>query len=368
VSKQILFISDKEYINAKINGGVQLCTSEYLTYLKDAGFNVTQFLVEPNLNLKNRLKIKMDIEVYERYPIESYLKELIHQIDVMQIKLVLFNQVNLAAWAAKLKSHLPADVKFVALSHGNESGDFLHKTAKENRHGIIQTWRLGKMLVKESRMFSQLLDGIVVLSENEVYINQWLGAHKQLYLPRMLSPQFLEWQPIDNRIGFVGTLDHLPNRQGIKYLADELKQAGLNYKLRLVGAPSAIGHEIASQYSFVEYVGPLSDQELITEVKTWSVFLNPVFWYARGASTKLAQSINWGIPCITTPAGKRGYELYSEDIVSADSTPQSFVHKLIGTLDDQSYLKKIKKATEDNASHFDAPYWVNRLRVFLNTL
>lgn len=365
---QALFISDKKYFDAGLTGGVQRCTQEYLMYLKHAGLNVTPFLIEPSLTIKNRIKIKLGIEVYERYDIKGYLEPLINQINTLKIKLVLFNQVNLAGWAAKLRPHLSADIKFVALSHGNESGDFLHESASANQSGIINTWRLGKLLVTESQVFSQHLNGIIVLSKNDLYVNQWLGADKQFYLPRLLSPQFISRQPVDKRMGFVGTLDHLPNRRGLEYLLNELKRRRLNYKIRLVGAPAGIGHEIAAQYAFVEYVGALSEPDLIAEMQTWSVFLNPVFWYSRGASTKLAFAINYGVPVITTPAGKRGYELYSDYIISADNTPKTFVDKILNVLESKADLEQLERATKDNANNFDLAFWADKLRAFLNNL
>ncbi|MFD0795036.1 glycosyltransferase family 4 protein [Mucilaginibacter litoreus] len=368
MTDRLLFISDKKFLNSETSGGVQLCTREYLTYLTRAGFEITRFPVEPDKSFITRLKIKAGLEVYERYRLDTYLHELVNKIKSTGIKLVLFNQINLTGWIANLKPLLPADVKFVALSHGNESGDFLHEVAKAGHQSFLSTLRLGKILVKESQIYSQLLDGVIVLSENEVYINQWLGANSILYLPRLLYPAFLDWQPQPNRIGFVGTLDHLPNVQGLIGLFDALKSTSINIKLRLVGGPVSAGNNFALKYPFVEYIGQLTDDQLIQEVTTWSIFLNPVFWYARGASTKLAQAINWGIPCITTPAGRRGYNLYSNNISTFDNSPKSFVTKLAEALSDERHLNSLKKATEENATHFDAQQWIDQLKNFLITI
>ena len=61
------------------------------------------------------------------------------------------------------------------------------------------------------------------------------------------------------------------------------------------------------KYSFVSYVGFIPDDELKEELTKWTYFLNPVLWYSRGASTKLAQAISMGVPVLSTPAGNRGY-------------------------------------------------------------
>jgi glycosyltransferase involved in cell wall biosynthesis len=206
---------------------------------------------------------------------------------------------------------------------------------------------------------------MIVLSEQEVAINQWLGANRVLYLPRLLSPDFINWQPVTPNAGFVGTLDHLPNALGIEKLADELQLNNFAHKLQVIGGPPHVGKQLEKKYPFIQYKGPVPDSNLVNEVKTWSVFLNPVFWYARGASTKLAQAINWGMPTITTPAGRRGYYLTDETIVADDNTPKAFAQKLIKALKEPEYLLQLKKASESNAENFDAIPYINQLKNFL---
>jgi hypothetical protein len=364
----ILLISNKNYISSDIFGGVQLCTHEYIKYINLAGYEIQEFPVEPSISIAKRVKIKLGIDTYDHYDISPYLSQLVQTINSSAIKLVFFNQLNLSVWAGQLKKHVAPDVKFIGLSHGNESADYLHDITKPGRPTFLQTWKLGQLLVKENHLFASLLDGIIVLSEQEVAINQWLGANRILFLPRLLSDKFIPWQPAESTPGFVGTLDHLPNLLGITYLAEELKLIDFKYKLRLVGGPVSTGEQLAKKYNFIEYVGPIDDKQLIEQVKTWSVFLNPVFWCARGSSTKLAQAINWGVPCLTTPAGKRGYHLYDENIVTTDNTPKTFAKTLVKALADMDYLSMLKKATESNALNFSPQPYIDQLRGFLTLI
>ncbi len=365
MSNLTLLVSDKKYISSDIFGGVQLCTHEYIKYIKLAGYDVKEFHVKPSISLAKRIKIKLGIDAYDHYDIAPYIIELAETINSHAIKLVFFNQISLSFWAATLKKHVAPDVKFIGLSHGSDSGDYVHDITQPGSSTILQRWKLGQLLVKEHNLFASMLDGVIVLSEHDVAINQWLGANNILFLPRLLEAGFITWQPTTSNAGFVGTLDHLPNLLGIKQLAKELELINFQYKLRLVGGPASIGEQLAKQYDFIQYLGPISDQELVEQIKTWSVFLNPVFWYARGSSTKLAQAINWGIPCLTTPAGKRGYHLHNEMIVTADNSPKTFAKTLVSALSDKEYLLNLKNATEDNASTFKVKPYVNALNDFL---
>lgn len=368
MNKSVLFISDKKYIISDILGGVQLCTHEYIKYLKYAGFEVEEFHVAPDISLLTKIKIRAGIDVYDHYSIDQYLQGIISAINSANIKLVFFNQLNLAFWTPAIKLHVAADVKFIGLSHGNESADYLHDITRQGSANKLQTWKLGKLMVNEARLFSTMLNGLVVLSEQEAAINQWMGVSEVLFLPRILAPDFIKWNAAAPNAGFVGTLDHLPNLLGIKQLAAALQKRGFRYELQLVGGPEHTGKRLEQQFSFIRYKGPVSDNKLLGELSSWSVFANPVFWYARGSSTKLTRAINLGIPCITTPAGARGYHLTNDEIITDDNTPDTFAEALIKALDHPAELDRLKKATEDNANNFDVQPFVTQLKMFLNKI
>jgi glycosyltransferase involved in cell wall biosynthesis len=183
-----------------------------------------------------------------------------------------------------------------------------------------------------------------------------------------LEPHFINWQPQTNTIGFVGTLNHLPNSEGIELLAQKLQLSGFSGKFKVVGASADIGYKLEKKYPFIKYCGALNNEQLKNEISTWCLFLNPVFWYARGSSTKLSQGINWGIPVITTPAGIRGYELVDHKCVTADNTPSTFAQTAMQALSSTPYLNELKQTSEDNATGFKTDIWANKLSLFLNAL
>jgi len=365
--EKVLFITDGAYIDYEIAGGVQLCTQEFVTYFETAGYAINIFKVKPEINIAKKIKIKLDIEVYSIYEVGKYLAQIIDTIKTNNIKLVLFNQINIAHWATAIKNRLPADIRFIALSHGNESGDYLHHVTHNYQNSFIKTWRLGKLLTREKQIFGTL-DGVIVISRQEEYINSWIGAQEVLYLPRILTPIFINWQQNTNRVGFVGTLDHLPNFNGVKRLAEELKKQNFGAEFVLVGGPENLGRQLEQSYPFIKYKGRLSSHELENEVKTWAVFLNPVFWYARGASTKLAQAINWGLPVITTPAGARGYDLADSVIITPDNSPSTFAAVIMKALNSAEYLAALKSSSEINSRSFKINPWADQLRSFINNI
>ncbi|UKT64385.1 glycosyltransferase [Pedobacter mucosus] len=367
--EDILFITDKKYIDYEIAGGVQICTREFLEYFEGAGYNVIVVRVLPTITLMKRLKLKLGIEAYELYDLESFLIEIVETINTNKIQLVLFNQLNIAHWAAKIREKISYPLKCIGLSHGNESGDYLHEITKRYRiPNIREIWRLGKLITKEKVLFTSTLDGVVIISEQERYIGQWLGAKKTLFLPRILKPQFINWKPENKVIGFVGTLDHHPNYEGIELFANHLQNINFDGTLKLVGGPSAIGEKFARKYSFISYRGQLSNDELPIEVSKWSIFVNPIFWYARGSSTKVSQFISWGIPILSTRAGIRGYHLANTNFLTKDDTPKNLSELVINSLHSFEVLSILKKISEENATKFKVGKWSSALKEFLINL
>lgn len=141
------------------------------------------------------------------------------------------------------------------------------------------------------------------------------------------------------RVGFVGRLDHPPNLQGISLLLDQIspeKQSSVSF--RLVGAPESFGRDLQKRYPFIEYLGELSDTDLEKEVAGWSLFLNPVWWYSTGASTKLARAISWGVPILSTTAGMRGYRWKEGSLLVAD-TPEEMAGVLLRIAPDTAQVR-----------------------------
>lgn len=325
--KRALFVTDPAHFNATTSGGVQICSQEYFRLLQSCQMDVQTFFVEHTRRFATRLKIRLGVELYERYDFSALFPQLKKVIEDGGFSVIALNQVALMGFAPLLRAAFGDTIRIVLLSHGNESGDFLHHVARrEPSYGVAMIrdiYRLGSAVYRESRGFSGAVDVLLTISETDRQVGNWLGARRSVFVPRTFDHDFLPWSPDPNRVGFVASLDHKPNLDGITQVLDELEK--LEYgslRVRIVGAPREKGEALMRRSGLVEYAGPLSNVELRAEAATWSAFLNPVFWYARGASTKLAVAINWGLPIISTPAGNRGYVWREGGLCTVDSAAE----------------------------------------------
>ena len=334
-----VFISNKSHLSSPIPGGVQICTNEFVELLKRAGIDLNFFALETTRSYLRRIKIKLGLDIFDYYDIGKYFLQMAELIKKESIELAIINQVNLLPFAKLLKEAFGNRLKIIVLSHGNESGDYLHEIL-HGGNSILKSLKMGALLTREAKYFARYVDLLIVISEHEKRIAQWMGAINCIYIPRTIPKSPVIWQQVEtNRIGFIGTLNHLPNLKGVELLASELDKLSFNGEFRIVGGPEKYGKELEIKFKCIKYVGFVSNELLIKEVATWGVFVNAIFWYSRGCSTKLAQIISWEIPIVSTTAGVRGYEWSNGDMIFADS-PNIMAKKIADLLKNPQKLLK----------------------------
>jgi hypothetical protein len=345
---------------AKNGGGVQICTREYFETLQAAGFNLKALEVKNDRRILNRVRRKLRPRPYRYlFNSEKVINDLKDRIPETFTHIFL-NQSILRPLAKLIREHLDRDFCITILSHGLPSVDYLHELrisldSSFSNHNSPRMTKLASLLIEESWQ-SQYIDYVFCLSTLEVEIERWLGAKSATYLPRIISASSLTWKPRYSRVGYVGTLDHPPNEEGLVLFLEALeKHTSEKIHLRLIGSPKAKGIAIANRFSFVEYLGRLPDDELREEASTWNCFVHPLFCNAMGCSTKLGIAIGWEIPIATTTMGCRGYAWHSGKMPIAD-TPETLAQLVLSFMDknaSQQIRKEISKIKYSSPKTFE---------------
>lgn len=322
---------------ADVAGGVQACTKEYLAVIAAAGIKTDVFPVELDLRLSTRLLKRIVPSAYFRPVAPSYIDDLHRLVRKVAPEFIFLNQVNLAVLAPALKKHISPRCKIVLLSHGLQSTDLLHLIRLRNRLPLSGRMcpsplvELGDAVLRENALRFDV-DIVCALSEFDVALERWVGATRVDWLPRTVQSAPLSWAPRGDRLGFVGTLDHAPNLEGLVLLLEALKVIDVEaFRIRVVGGPAGTGRWLAGEYKIVDYLGPLDDHDLAAEARSWNAFLHPIFCHARGCSTKLAAAIAWQVPIITTEVGRRGY-IWSEGNLIIANDPPDFARQCMSIL------------------------------------
>src|SRR4029077_3969395 len=133
----------------------------------------------------------------------------------------------------------------------------------------ISETAIGEMLSTEARGLPEF-DHVFCLASFEAEICRWLGAQSVSWLPRRLDgSQLLEWNPISDRIGCVGTFDHPPNFEGIELFCAALAKLGPgSLRLRLISRSKRAIASLQSRYTFVEDLGVLEREGVGDELAT----------------------------------------------------------------------------------------------------
>jgi glycosyltransferase involved in cell wall biosynthesis len=341
--EKVLFITNDIYINPlKREGGVRNCTFEFIGLLAKK-FEVLLLPVEYKISFLYRCRVKLGLNHYNDYQPNNYKLQIRELIEKNNIKLVFLNLSNTIRFSSLFKEIGGEDIKVILCSHGNESGDYLHEVVRFREKStkiktLFSSYTLGRMLKTESSYRIKCIDMVLSISPTEEQIERWLGAKKTFMVPRTLQKEFLNLHPVLNRVGFIGDMSHTPNYTGVIALCDALSAKEHTIEIKLVGGPESIGQEIAKKYSFVKYCGFLQEKELVEEVATWAYFLNLVFYYSRGVSTKLAKALSWGLPVISTEAGNRGYS-WEEGKLMLAKNPDDMARIIIENSGDKEKIK-----------------------------
>jgi hypothetical protein len=328
------FISHRDHLTGR--GGVQTCTNEYLNTLSDAGIEVDVVAVSHDTSLPTRVLRQFNSSPYLRSLQHEDLGRICASLGRKRQDIVFFNQVALAGAANLIAKREPYRTTKIALSHGCEITDMLHAARLKSTLPISARLRpspaiaLGRTLADECAA-RRAIDAVVALSPFDADAERWLGMSHVTWVPRTLTSNPVDWTPKDGLFGYLGTLDHAPNLEGLMRILDAAGPQA-SFRLQVVGGTPRIGEWLSQRYSAVEYLGQLGDADVRRVAANWLGFVHPIFCQARGCSTKLATSLDWGIPVVTTELGRRGYVWSSGECLQADS-PQAFVQAMLSLND-----------------------------------
>jgi hypothetical protein len=325
INRKAIFVSHRNSVEGA-PGGQQVCTREYRETLRLAGYELMDVLWEHERTISRRLANRLKPSPYNR-PWSSGLADcVLDAAGAHGADLIFLNVIDLLPLAPDLKRLAGSDCKVVMLSHGLASVDEVHTQR------ILKTYphlpmnpsplRPGDLLRQEAEYLT-FCDHVFSLAPFEVEICHWLGAKSNSWVPRAITQDPLDRRPVPGRLGVVGTLDHPPTMEAMWLVLEAMRRHGVGAsRVRIVSGSRRQAAFFAERFPFVEDVGSLDDAALREEAATWSAFLHPLFCFARGASTKLATGLSWGVPCITTESGMRGYELPEGAVTCAESAEE----------------------------------------------
>lgn len=331
-----LFLYNENDLNSKIDGGVQICSKEFLSVIENTVDKLHFFTVKNSKSLLFRFFYKLNLDNYLSYQPHQYKNQLKEMLEQHRISHIFINKSELLRFSKLIKElKLKTNPMVIMMSHGNESGDLLGNLTNTNLtfkwyYAFFGKIKLGLNLYTESLFRKKYVDLVCTMSDEESAIEKWLGINNPFFISRLINKEYEAVRKTNKTaFGYVGTLNHIPNISALTELFDCIKETGISSQIKIVGQPEKIGKNLEAKYSFVKYLGSLNDNELFVEVQDWKYFINPIFYYSRGASMKLAKAIEWELPIITTTAGKRGYVWGEGNLIETGNTAKDFKNAML---------------------------------------
>ena len=184
-----LFIHSPGHLDSG-GGGVQACSREYFSALRSAGFDLIPVEIPPDQRLASKLRRRVWGDPYSTWiNISDAVRRALAAAPAP--KWVFINQHYLGPLAPVLRRALPDETRYVMLSHGLESTDYLHELREigggpradvTKRSALMLGWRL----VQEARQ-ANAFDHVFCLSEFEREIEHWLGSASVWVIPRTIT-------------------------------------------------------------------------------------------------------------------------------------------------------------------------------------
>lgn len=242
------------------------------------------------------------------------ISSLIAEHDVVWIyNVAVANTTGISHWP-----HSILDVDDI-LSQYHRSALTCTKTPLERAMTLRQLW-LWK------RREAVLLKRFSILAVSSEADRQYLGGGNRIHtIPNGFECP--ETKPkrspaVPPRIGFIGTVDYPPNREGINWFIESIwpaiRKHHLTVRLRLVGA----GTESLDTHSdsHIDRLGWIEDTT--SEIETWSLTIVPIR-VGGGTRIKVVEAFSRQCPAVSTTVGAFGYDVTSgQEILLADGAEE----------------------------------------------
>ena len=151
---------------------------------------------------------------------------------------------------------------------------------------------------------------------------------------------------------FVGGFDHTPNRDAVAYLYKEIMPALWtiypNLSITIVGS-NPTSEVLALNDSRFSVLGYVEDLEPLFE--SARLFVAPLR-YGAGVKGKIGQSLEYGLPVVTTSIGAEGFDFSSIKNVTLTDDTQQFVDFVSALISDDELWTTVHQASEQILNPF----------------
>jgi GT2 family glycosyltransferase len=165
---------------------------------------------------------------------------------------------------------------------------------------------------------------------------------------------------------FVGGFGHPPNKDAVMWFVNEVMPIILNVMpmvtLNIIG--SKADEEITSLESTnIKVMGRVSDDELVSTYRNSLLSVAPLR-YGAGVKGKVLESLNYGVPVVTTSIGAEGLPLVPQSLAVADNALLFAEHIMRLCTNEKEWNRAVNAGHQLINSHFSKDAAIKALEPF----
>jgi glycosyltransferase involved in cell wall biosynthesis len=300
--------------------------TEYVDHYKKLGVVV----YEPSVNLDGKLITR-----------ESFILNILKKIDYAWLhRADVFNDYS--GIVSKKKSvkliYDMVDFHYLRLEREwqNSKNEKVKKEAEKYKHIEVENSKKADKVVTISDADKEAL--------KEFYPNE----EKMITISNIHQYKNLKQEHLERRSGlfFIGGFSHKPNEDAIAFLYNEIMplvwKVNKDIKVTIVGSyPTkeilALNSDRFSVLGFVE--------DISLYFNSSRVFIAPLR-FGAGVKGKIGQSLEYGLPVITTDVGAEGFEFGTHASKLIDNTAQGMADKILKLYQDDALWMEVSKASK----------------------
>lgn len=266
----------------------------------------------------------------------SKIGELVKQkhYDIIQIE---FSQL------LYLAKYLPKNVKKVFTSHDISSISFYRRIFedKPSIFKIIFRYLLFLQIYFYEKKYLPKFDTIITVSKKDQQtLQKQLTNKKIICLENGIDKiNFLKKTPSKIiRLGYIGSFDHTPNLNAVKYFFDQIapliEKQKIPYEFYLAGKNDS--QFVKNNFPKIINLGQV--KETIDFYQKIDCLVTPIF-SGSGSRIKILEALSFGVPIISSPIGAEGINIKSDYLYIA-KTPKDYLACLNNRTKNNKQLEK----------------------------
>lgn len=265
----------------------------------------------------------------QRFLSEKYSQKLIQLLDESKFDIIQLEGLYLSPYIPLIKRHSNALISFRA--HNIES-EIWFRIYSNSRNLFKKAYLkiLQRRLLKFERSIVNTYDVLVPISERDGKVfSQWGNKMPMHISPTGIIPdQFKKSEPRENykNLFFIGSLDWIPNQEGITWLLEkvwpEIKMKLPMLELHIAGrnAPRWLVEKL--NQSRIHYHGEVDDAAKFFDSN--DLMLVPLF-SGSGMRVKIVEAMARSKVVVTTPVGAEGLGLVNGMQARIEEYPKSYI-------------------------------------------